>query len=118
MQVKSVNTFALMFQEILQNYELRKLLREMKVPVILFLFTQVFKLCGIKATCLVSPFSCCISMLVKVLSVTLFFSLIMSVLWLQLPCVLVDPFYVLNANFFQDFFQVSLKDKKIKSLNR
>lgn len=35
----------------------------------------------------------------------------MSVLWLQLPCVFVDPFYVLNTNFFQDFLQVQLKNK-------
>lgn len=46
-------------------------------------------------------------------SVTLLFSLVMPVFRLQLPRILVNPFYILNADFFQDFFQVTLKTKKV-----
>lgn len=44
--------------------------------------------------------------------ITLFFSLVMSVFWLQLPCVFVGPLHIVDAYFSQNFFQVYLKGNK------
>lgn len=46
------------------------------------------------------------------LLITLFFSLVMPVFWLQLPRVFVGPLHIVDAYFSQNFFQVYLKGNK------